>query len=277
MSFVWIRNLIDGVSVITLRRREAKRFGVPRIRVVRSLLEAKMWRRKIIPKTARRFIAKILRLNDRCAVATLQTVSAKKFRAVRQRIRAWILPDHHAEISGDGRGGFVIQSPAADHTPAIGIELILQIHHFLQCLKIRPGELVVDLVRIRLADGSPFSLEHARFPAQRFSGLLELPLGGSVYEMLGEHFGAAPEKATERIEVKLASADEASILEVEPGAPLFAITRTAADADGEPIEFARDLFRADRTRIVVKTEGPHVSAAASGRARVVELHAQAAG
>jgi GntR family transcriptional regulator len=146
-----------------------------------------------------------------------------------------------------------------------------------QALRVRPGELVVDLVRIRLADGSPFSLEHARFPAQRFSGLLELPLGGSVYEMLEEHFGAAPEKATERIEVKLASPDEASILEVELGAPLFAITRTAADAAGEPIEFARDLFRADRTRIVVKTEGPHVSAAASGRARVVELHAQAAG
>ena len=53
----------------------------------------------------------------------------------------------------------------------------------------------------------------------------------------------------------LASADEAAILEIEPGAPLMAITRTTTDADGEPIEFSRDLFRADRTRIVVRTEG----------------------
>src|SRR5436189_5609560 len=52
-----------------------------------------------------------------------------------------------------------------------------------QALRARPGELIVDLVRIRLADGSPLSLEHARFPARRFPGLLEMPLGGSVYEL----------------------------------------------------------------------------------------------
>jgi GntR family transcriptional regulator len=79
----------------------------------------------------------------------------------------------------------------------------------------------------------------------------------------------------ERIEVVLATADEAAILEVEPGAPLMAITRTATDADGEPIEFSRDLFRADRTRIVVRTEGGSARAV-PGRARVVELRAQAA-
>ena len=70
-----------------------------------------------------------------------------------------------------------------------------------QALRARPGELVIDLVRIRLADGSPFSLEHAKFPARRFPGLLELPLGGSVYELIEEHFGARPAEAVERIEV----------------------------------------------------------------------------
>jgi GntR family transcriptional regulator len=148
-----------------------------------------------------------------------------------------------------------------------------------QALRARPGELVIDLVRIRLADGSPFSLEHAKFPARRFPGLLELPLGGSVYELIEEHFGVKPTEALELIEVVLASPDEAAILDVEPGAPLMAITRTTADPDGEPIEFSRDLFRADRTRIVVRTEGSwsDASRAAPSRARVVELRAQAAG
>jgi GntR family transcriptional regulator len=148
-----------------------------------------------------------------------------------------------------------------------------------QALRVRPGELLVDLVRIRLADDSPFSLEHARFPARRFPGLLELPLGGSVYELIEEHFGAKPTAATERIEVAAATADEAAILDIEPGAPLMAITRTTTDADGEPIEFSRDLFRADRTRIVVRTEGAwaDTSRAVPGRPRVVELRTQAAG
>jgi GntR family transcriptional regulator len=143
-----------------------------------------------------------------------------------------------------------------------------------QALRARPGELIVDLVRIRLADGNPFSLEHAKFPAQRFPGLLELPLGGSVYELIEEHFGTAPAAATERIEVVLASADEAAILDIEPGAPLMAITRTTTDAHGEPMEFSRDLFRADRTRIVVRTEGS-TARAVTDRARVVELRPQA--
>ena len=143
-----------------------------------------------------------------------------------------------------------------------------------QALRARPGDLVVDLVRIRLADGSPFSLERAKLPAKRFPGLLELPLGGSVYELIEEHFGTKPHDAVERIEVVLATADEAAILEVEPGAPLMAITRTATDADGEPIEFSRDLFRADRTRIVVRTEGGSARDV-PGRAPVVELRAQA--
>ncbi len=147
-----------------------------------------------------------------------------------------------------------------------------------QALRARPGDLVVDLVRIRFADGSPFSLERAKLPAKRFPGLLELPLGGSVYELMEKHFGTRLAEATERIEVVLASPDEAAILDVEPGAPLMAITRTAADADGEPIEFSRDLFRADRTRIVVRTEGSGGGSAHAvpGRARVVELRAQAA-
>ena len=141
-----------------------------------------------------------------------------------------------------------------------------------QALRARPGDLVVDLVRIRLADGSPFSLERAKLPAKRFPGLLELPLGGSVYELIEEHFGTQPSEAVERIEVALASPDEAAILDIEPGAPLMAITRTTTDADGEPIEFSRDLFRADRTRIVVRTEGG--ARAVPSRAQVIELRAQ---
>jgi GntR family transcriptional regulator len=148
-----------------------------------------------------------------------------------------------------------------------------------QALHARSGDLVVDLVRIRLADGSPFSLEHAKLPAKRFPGLLELPLGGSVYELIEEHFGTKPTDSTERIEVVQASADEAAILDIEPGAPLIAITRTTKDSGGEPIEFSRDLFRADRTRIVVRTQGRLADGARAvpGRAQVVELRAKAAG
>ena len=46
---------------------------------------------------------------------------------------------------------------------------------------------------------------------------------------------------------------EAEALEVPEGAPLMLVERTAYARSGEPLEFARDLFRGDRTRVVVWT------------------------
>lgn len=145
-------------------------------------------------------------------------------------------------------------------------------------LRLRPGDLVVDLVRIRLGDGIPISVEHAMFPADRFPGLLELPLGGSVYDLLAERYATQPSEAIERIEALAASADEAMILDVEAGSPLLSISRTTVDADGEPIEFSHDLFRGDRTRIVVRAPGHGAvpRSAGSGLGQVIELRPQAA-
>jgi GntR family transcriptional regulator len=122
-------------------------------------------------------------------------------------------------------------------------------------LRLKSGGLVVDLVRIRFADGVPMSVEHGMFPADRFPGLLELPLGGSVYELLDTQFGTRPKEAVERIDVVTASADEAKVLDVAAGAPLLSITRTTVDEAGEPFEYSLDLFRADRTSLVVHTPG----------------------
>jgi GntR family transcriptional regulator len=129
-------------------------------------------------------------------------------------------------------------------------------------LGLLPGDPVYEVVRVRLSDGEPISLECSRFPAERFPGLLEGPLGDSLYQFLHEHFGAGPAKAVERLEAVLASAEEARALDVFPGAPLLAVERTAYDADGRAVEVATDLFRGDRTRVVVWTgdddHGEHV-------------------
>jgi len=139
-------------------------------------------------------------------------------------------------------------------------------------LDLRPGALVLSVVRIRLADAEPLSLEHARLPADRFPDLLEQALGGSLYEVLRTRYGVVPAEATERIEVVTADDEQAPVLGVGTGAALLAVTRTTRDAAGRPIEFSRDLFRADRTVITVRSRG---DATASGSAReggrVVEL------
>lgn len=137
-------------------------------------------------------------------------------------------------------------------------------------LRLGEGDYVLDIVRLRFADGIPISLEHVRFPAARFPGLLDLPLGGSLYELLEEHYGTAPGEAVEHIEVVPASEDEASILGLDPGAALLSIARTTVDQSGEVFEYSHDLFRADRTSITVRTPASR-RARAAGQGRVVQL------
>jgi GntR family transcriptional regulator len=53
----------------------------------------------------------------------------------------------------------------------------------------------------------------------------------------------------------VAGVREAEALEVDEGAPLMLVERTAYAKSGQPLEFARDLFRGDRTRVIVWTSG----------------------
>jgi GntR family transcriptional regulator len=119
-------------------------------------------------------------------------------------------------------------------------------------LALTSTELVHEVVRVRLADGEPISLERAAFPADRFPGLLDRSLSGSLYELLHAEYGLEPGEAEERIEVVAAGAAEAKLLGVTRGASLVSIERTAWSADGVPFERSRDLFRGDRVRIVVR-------------------------
>ena len=138
-----------------------------------------------------------------------------------------------------------------------------------EALGLATRALVFEVVRIRLADGEPISLERARFPAERFPRLLDHPLGGSLYELLEQEYALVPGDAVERIDVIAATGPEARVLGVRRGAPLVSILRTARARDGAPFEHSHDLFRGDRVRIVVQARaGPD---AVSGVGSSVQL------
>ncbi|GFG53915.1 GntR family transcriptional regulator [Mycolicibacterium agri] len=137
-----------------------------------------------------------------------------------------------------------------------------------KALQIGANDYVVEVQRVRLADGSPISLELAQFPAEAFPGLLEQQLGGSLYEMLEKQYGLVPARAEERIEAVNATPAEASLLGIKPKAALLLITRITYDQHGQPCEFSRDLFRGDRTRLAVSVEGHGVGIQSADTASV---------
>jgi GntR family transcriptional regulator len=105
--------------------------------------------------------------------------------------------------------------------------------------------------RLRLANGEPMALETVYLSARLVPGLPDLDLTRSLYALLEERWGIRLAGAMQSLEAVLAGPEEAEVLHVLPGAPLLALTRISKNRAGDPIEYTRSLYRADRYRFTV--------------------------
>ena len=112
------------------------------------------------------------------------------------------------------------------------------------------GRRVYAIERVRLANGEPVALERGAYAVDVYPGLIDEPLDGSIYELIRALYDNVPVRAQERLEPSLAQPEEAEALEIDAGAPVMLVDRTAFAANGRPVEISRDVFRGDRTRIV---------------------------
>jgi GntR family transcriptional regulator len=123
-------------------------------------------------------------------------------------------------------------------------------------LRLVGGETAYRIRRLRSGGASMLAVEDSWLPARRLPGLLGQDLTGSIYALLRDVYGLAPVEALERLEPVPASAQEARVLGIEPGAPLMQVERVARTAQGITVEYARDRHRGDRVRFLVHTAGP---------------------
>jgi GntR family transcriptional regulator len=118
-----------------------------------------------------------------------------------------------------------------------------------------PGsEPVVSLLRLRHADGETLSLELMYLRAE-LSWVLRTELK-SVYRTLSSEFGLQICVADESIGIAAISAAEGTLLGQPPDTPVLKLERTGYDQHGRSIEYSVDLFRADRTRLQVRSQSP---------------------
>ncbi len=121
------------------------------------------------------------------------------------------------------------------------------LHH----LRLRPGAKVIHLRRLRLGSGRPLVIANTWLPEARFPGFLKHDIEThSVYEIM-DTAGGKPTDAIQTIEAVTVAPEEASLLSVEPGSPALLIRRVGY-AQGVPVEYAVDYYRADRTKFRVR-------------------------
>lgn len=121
-------------------------------------------------------------------------------------------------------------------------------------LEIEEGDSVYEIRRVRRAGGRPISLECAYLLPEAFPGILEKDLETSVYSLMLTTYGIKISHITEALQVVGASKEDAELLGVSEGAPLFCSETCAHDAEGRRVEFSRDYYRTDRVRFVVENK-----------------------
>lgn len=116
---------------------------------------------------------------------------------------------------------------------------------------------VVSLLRLRYADGDTLSLEQMYLRAE-LRGVLKTEMK-SIYRTLRSQMGIAICAADESIEMATVSSAEGGTLGLPPNTPVLRVVRIGSDQFGRALEYSVDLFRADRTRLQVRS-GSTISA-----------------
>src|SRR5258708_35861003 len=126
-------------------------------------------------------------------------------------------------------------------------------------LSIEVGDPVIELVRVRLADGEPIMLETAYLSQTRFPDLTadNLMDGNSLYEFLSSRYGvtvAAVEQALEPTRLRPA---EARLLNGEPESPAILNEVVAFTSDGSAIEYSRTVPPANQSNVSFRFRKKH--------------------
>lgn len=196
----------------------------------------------------------VSRMTLRQALASLETKGVLERR--RGRSGGTFIAQPKIDCDLTGLAGFTEQMLRANVRPGarlVSAETVRAPRSVARALGLDSEAQVHEVVRVRSANREPLALERSYFPATVFPDLLGHSLLGSLYALMGREYDRAPHASTESLEPVVATEREAMLLEVAAGSPLMLIERTAYTSTGLPVECAFDLYRADRTRITLRT------------------------
>jgi len=120
-------------------------------------------------------------------------------------------------------------------------------------LGIKPGDQVIDILRLRYINEEPIQLVTTYIPFEICPSLAQVDLTNlSLYEYLEKECGIFIAKGRRYIEAVLANDTEAALLGIERGAPLVMLDSISFSESDRPIEYYHALHRGDRSRFEVE-------------------------
>jgi GntR family transcriptional regulator len=131
----------------------------------------------------------------------------------------------------------------------LGGETIAAEGHLAASLRVRPGDALIHLKRLRLLDGQPVAIAEDWIEAEKTPGLLSLDWSSgnrSLYDELRHRYGLHPDSGETVLSARLATPEEAGLLGLEPPAAVLTVEQIAYGRDGAPINATRSIHHPTR-------------------------------
>jgi GntR family transcriptional regulator len=120
-------------------------------------------------------------------------------------------------------------------------------------LSLEPGTPLIEIVRLRSVQDVPIVLVTTYLPVALCPDLVHEDLNNqSLYALLEAKCGLIVARGRRTIQAVLADGQEAKLLEVAKGAPLFRLDSTSYLSDGRGIEYYVAYHRGDRSQFEVE-------------------------
>lgn len=132
-------------------------------------------------------------------------------------------------------------------TKVLSFEIVESTKYFSEKLGINPGERIIKIMRLRLADNIPMMLERTYLPMREFAGLTqEKVIQKPLYEIFREDYGEIIKVADEEFSAGIVSDKEAELLEVPIDSACLKLLRTTYNDNNIVIEFTLSVARSDK-------------------------------
>ena len=117
-------------------------------------------------------------------------------------------------------------------------------------LQIKPGDEVIELTRVRLADEEPMALEIVYLPMAIIKDVPETIGSISLYDYIEQDLGLLIDYSIQEIEAVSLDEEVSQYLKVDAGAPCLLICLQSYLKSGQIFEYVESYYRADRYKFI---------------------------
>ena len=121
-----------------------------------------------------------------------------------------------------------------------------------EALFLGPNKKVIVVRRVRAGDGIPLIYEESFLPYDKFKGILNMDLSGSMYKIMSEHFDVVLARSKQTISAVNLNTKIAKILKIPVNSAGIYIESLTFDENSIPIELLYSYHRGDKYKLEIE-------------------------